>query len=161
MWPHSWWVMAVTCLPPPPIAVVADHMGHSLTEPLVHLSFWMHVWILMAFILFLFFPKCAHPGLNSESLFSSGTHSHEPLGLRKTALVAPCQLCIWRMSKKRWAVSHRGLCDCVRGPRKLANILEPGSNFSEMDQQEKRNYLCLVIVIDNIYGELTMCQAPC
>lgn len=83
---------------------------------------WMHVWILMVFILFLFFPKCAHPGPNSESLFSRGTHSHVPLGLRKTALVAQCQLCIWRMSKKRCAISHRGLCDCVRGPRKLADL---------------------------------------
>lgn len=83
---------------------------------------WMHVWILMVFILILFFPKFAHPGPNSESLFSPGTHSPVPLGLRKTALVAQCQLFIWRMSKKRWAISHRGLCDCVRGPRKLANI---------------------------------------
>lgn len=87
MRPHSLWVMAAN--PPPPIAVIADHRGHSLTEPLVQ-SFSGCVsgssWCL--FFCFCFFPKYAYSGPSSESLFSPGTCSHVPLALRKTALVA-------------------------------------------------------------------------
>lgn len=44
---------------------------------------------------------------------------------------------------------------------KLADIWRPPSNFSKVGYGGGRNYLWLVIVIDNIYRVLTMYQASC
>lgn len=148
-------------LPSPPIAVIADHMGHSLTEHLVQSSFWMLIWILMVFILFLFFPKCAYPGSKSESLFSPGTHFSCAIRTKKNCFGSPMSAVHMKNVQEEMShFSQRALWLCEGAPGSQPIPRNPVLISLRWASGEKRNYLWLVIVIDNIYRVLTMCQAP-